>query len=217
MSAGDLGSDSELETESPFAPVVDVDPTATLRVDCYVRASVPPAITGTVDGIVRRLRELDDRDLIDDHRVARWPPECRSVASATDGDGDATASTRDELVATFERWAARNGHSLEPAFRRREIPPSPLDVEPDEPRERVRVPLVALAFYEGDASSGDDAVPTPTNASLRGVVPYTERPGPDRSRTYTVDDALSAVEALEEASRPGTRGSDGPTPVEGQR
>lgn len=198
------------ELESPFAPIVDTDPDASLRVDCYVRATVPPAITATIDGIVERLRTLDERDVIDDHRVIHWPPEYRSVDDSTGGNG----SSRDELVAEFERWAARNGHSLEPAFRRQEVPPSPFDAATDGPRERVRVPVVALAIAEDDAATAD-AVEADA-ASLRGVVPYTERPSAERSRTYTVNDLLATVETNAAVS-PGTRQREGPTPLEGHR
>lgn len=199
------------EFESPFAPIVDTDPDASLRVDCYVRATVPPAITATIDGVVERLRTLDERDVIDDHRVTHWPPEYRSAADSTGENG----SSRDELVAEFERWAARNGHSLEPAFRRQAVPPSPLDVGADEPRERVRVPVIALAIVEDDAATADAA--EADAASLRGVVPYTERPSAERSRTYTVNDLLATVETSADASRPGTRQREGPTPLEGRQ
>lgn len=199
------------EFESPFAPIVDTDPDASLRVDCYVRATVPPAITATIDEVVERLRTLDERDVIDDHRVTHWPPEYRSATDSTGENG----SSRDELVAEFERWAARNGHSLEPAFRRQAVPPSPLDVGADEPRERVRVPVIALAIAEDDAAPAD-AVEADA-ASLRGVVPYTERPSAERSRTYTVNDLLATVETSADASRPETRQREGPTPVEGSQ
>ena len=201
------------EVESPFAPIVDTDPAASLRVDCYVRGSVPPAITATIDSVVERLRNLDDCDVIDDYRVTHWPPECRSAAGSTGENG----STRDELVAEFERWAARNGHSLEPAFRRQAVPPSPLDADLDEPRERVRVPVVALAISEAEEDAATADAVEADAASIRGVVPYTERPSVERSRTYTVNDLLATVEANEDDVRPRTRQRDGPTPLEGRQ
>ncbi|WP_126661709.1 HTH domain-containing protein [Haloterrigena salifodinae] len=201
------------EIESPFAPVLNIDSAASLRVDCYVRGSVPPAITATIDDVVERLRDLDERDVIDDYRVTHWPPEYRSTAGSTGENG----SSRDELVAEFERWAARKGHSLEPAFRRQAVPPSPFDTDSDEPRERVRVPVVALAIseVEEDATIAD-AVDADA-ASIRGVVPYTERPSAERSRTYTVNDLLATVEANGNDVRPGTHQREGPTPLEGRQ
>ncbi|ADB61618.1 hypothetical protein Htur_2745 [Haloterrigena turkmenica DSM 5511] len=209
MPAGEF----ESQSASPFAPIVDTDPDASLRVDCYVRATVPPAITATIDDVIERFRELDEHDVIDDHRVTHWPPEYRSAAGSTGENG----SSRDELVAEFERWAARNGHSLEPAFRRQAVPPSPLDAGLDEPRERVRVPVVALAISEVEADAATADAVDADAASLRGVVPYTERPSSERSRTYTVNDLLSIVEAAEESARPETRQPEGATPLEGRR
>lgn len=221
MPVGDLESDldfgtesaSESEADSPIGAVVDGEPDAGIRVDCYVRSCVPPAITGIIDGVVERLDALDDRDLIDDYRVERWPPECGPVG----GSIDENASTRDELVAEFERWAARNGHSLEPAFRRREIPSSSFGVETAESGERVRVPIVALAVYEDDAAPEDAVEAEPADASLRGVVPYTERPDAERSRTYTVDDWLTLVETADSDVGPGPRRPEGLTPLEGRQ
>lgn len=208
----DFESPSEFGADSPIGAVADADPDASIRVDCYVRSRIPPAITGTVDGVVERLDALDDRGLIDDYRVERWPPACSPVGESADEH----AATRDELVAAFERWAARNGHSLEPAFRRRELPSSPFDVETAESGERVRVPVVALAVYDEDAAT-DDAVDAAADASLRGVVPYTERPDAKRSRTYTVEDWLTLVETADGDAGPGPRRAEGPTPLEGRQ
>ncbi|ELZ18441.1 hypothetical protein C477_10248 [Haloterrigena salina JCM 13891] len=201
------------EVESPFAPVIDIDSAASLRVDCYVRGSVPPAITATIDDVVERLRDLDERDVIDDHRVIHWPPEYRSTAGSTGENG----STRDELVAEFERWAARNGHSLEPAFRRQAVPPSPFDTDSDQPRERVRVPVVALAISEVEEDATIADAVDANAASIRGVVPYTERPSAERSRTYTVNDLLATVETNGNDVLTGTHQREGPTPLGGRQ
>lgn len=162
-------------------PAIDGD----LRVDCYVRSAVPGPLAETVDDIVERLSRLRDRGRLAGVRVAAWPPECRAVAE-TDGE-----RTRRDLVAEFERWAADRNATLEPAFRRRELPPLPRGLGPDEPRERVRVPVVALALRS--AEPGPDA----ERDALRGVVPHTASPGTDDERTYTVTEWLTAVERAE--------------------
>lgn len=201
--------------DTTSTPAVDVDTRTDLRVDCYVRASIPPAVTGTVNDVVERLRHLGERGLIADHRVVHWPPETRSIAEPADD----SEQTRDDLVTEFERWATRHGHSLEPAFRRQQIPSAPFDLGSEGPSERVRVPLVALAIHEDETETELGAK---TEAeSLRGVIPYTERPRTDDSRTYTVREWLSIVEPSDRG-RDADRlahpsGHERPTTIEGRR
>ncbi|WP_049926272.1 HTH domain-containing protein [Halopiger goleimassiliensis] len=164
----------------------DVDSADDLRVDCYVRPAVPAVITDAVTGVIDRLQHLDERDEIGDYRVDRWPPERHAVDDATE------AATREDLVAAFECWASDHGRSLEPAFRRREVPTSPLGLEDSNSRERVRVPIVALALYEDD---GREPASRTDASSLRWVVPHTDGKRPTEDRTYTVTDWLAAVEA----------------------
>lgn len=166
------------------SPAVAVDPQAELRVDCYVRSVVPGPITERVNAIIERLQRLSDRGHITEYQISLWPRDCHAAADVQH------TQTRGELVAEFERWAAQHGHSLEPAFRRQEIPASPLGR--GDPQERVRVPVVALALYEADGTERDSGT-----ASLRGVVPYTAQRGPYDHRSYTVDEWLSAVESGE--------------------
>lgn len=164
-------------------PAVDLESESSLRVDCYVRSTVPPTVTEAIDDVVERLRRLRETGHIDDYQTTCWPPEPHAV----DNLADDHTTTRDELVAEFERWAAQSGRSLEPAFRRLEIQQSPIGLGCDEPHERVRVPFVSLAIYEADDTDGE---------TLRGVVPYTEQSQTTDGRTYTVDEWLSAVEPV---------------------
>ncbi|NKE37269.1 hypothetical protein GWG54_15875 [Natronococcus sp. JC468] len=150
-----------------------------LRVDCYVRPTVPTAVEDVLEAVADRLEELRDDGVVDEYRIVPWPPD----GPAIDGNG----SARDGLMDAFEDWAERRGYSLEPGFRRREVPPSPLRADGDS-LERVRVPLVALALYE--ATDGDDRA----GATLRGVVPHAERTDAGATRTYTVGEWLSAAE-----------------------
>ncbi|SIS18418.1 HTH domain-containing protein [Natronorubrum thiooxidans] len=163
-------------------PAVDLDSETPLRIDCYVRSTAPPTITEAITDTVERLQRLSSTERIDTYRTTHWPPECHTV----DPTDDDRPTTRDELVGEFERWAAHHGHSLEPAFRRREIRQSLLEPDCDDARERLRVPFISLAIYEADDETGEE--------TLRGVVPYTEHPQTDDERTYTVDEWLSAVD-----------------------
>lgn len=155
--------------------IVDQNRRESVRVDCYVRSTVPTAVSERITSLVDRLETLGERGYVDDVTVNRWPSQ--HVLGAEAG------TTRDELVAEFERWADRHGYSLEPGFRRRRVSPSPLDVDA-EPQEQVRVPIVALAVYEDE----DDA------DVLRGVLPCTELSYTGDERTVTVDEWLDAVE-----------------------
>lgn len=165
------------------SPIVPTETETDLRVDCYVRSTVPGPTAETITTIVNRLQQLCDQEHISAYQIHPWPPERHAVVE-TD---DTHEPTRHDLVAEFEHWADQHGVTLEPAFRRQEIPSSPLGISSDEPHERVRVPLVALALYKESAAADQE------KASLQGVVPYTEQPRTDTARTYTVDEWLTAV------------------------
>lgn len=171
-------------------PVNSLEQAENIRVDCYVRSGVPAPVAETINTLIERLQQLCDHGPISDFQVSQWPSERHAVAKT-----DETRPTRDELIAEFEQWADQHSYTLEPAFRREEIPSSPLGLGTNETRERVRVPLVALALYEADTERGPDT------EALRGVVPYTERLQTGAERTYTVDEWLSTVEANEGEDR----------------
>lgn len=166
------------------AQVLGTDLQGDLRVDCYVRSTVPGPLVKTVSSVTERLQRLQDQGSITECQITHWPPGHAGIADAD----DARESTRDELVTEFEQWADQHGYTLEPAFRREEIPLSPLGLGTDDTRERVRVPFVALALYE------DDTETDPDTELLRGVVPYTDRSHTGAERTYTVDEWLSTLE-----------------------
>ncbi|ELY55356.1 hypothetical protein C491_16612 [Natronococcus amylolyticus DSM 10524] len=190
-------------------PTATADPERSLRVDCYVRPTVSTAADGAIGRVVDRLDRLQEDGAIDEYRIVRWPPD----GYADDG----RRSTRSEIVAEFERWAERQGRSLEPAFRRQELSSSPLCPGAGS-RERVRVPIVTLTLYEDDESeeSGEDG-----SATVRGVVPHTDRTASGTDRTYTVEEWLSAAErssgAVPETSAKETAGRDQVTLLEGGR
>lgn len=174
-----------MSAREPGVPLlIDSDSRGRIHIDCYVRSNIPAGVSEQIATLVDRLRTLRECGCVDEVEVTRWPPKHAIAAES--------GKTCNELVAEFERWADRHGYSLEPGFRRRTIPPSPLGVDA-EARERVRVPLVALAVYE----EGADA------EILRGVVPCTELSYTDEECTYTVDEWLATVEtrALDEPAR----------------
>lgn len=168
---------------------VDIGPQDNLRVDCYVRSTVPMAITATIDTVVERLHRLCVHGYITDYQLTQWPPERHAV----DKTETKQELTRHGLVSKFERWATQHGHSLEPAFCREEIPSSPLGLGAGEPRERVQVPLIALAL----STDEDDTNTNRDPETLHGIVPYTDQRYIDDERTYTVNEWLSAVEIHE--------------------
>lgn len=138
------------------------------RVDLYVRDGIPVALVDTVEATIDRVARLQKTDAVEGFRVKQWPPTA---------DGDAVLGNdgpcRRDRVGAFREWADERGYSLEPGFEVRTVTGAMLGRPAD--YERVSVPLVALAYYE----DGD----------LAGVAPYT-----DGSRTYTVNDCLSALE-----------------------
>lgn len=144
---------------------LDVD--GSLGVECYVRSDVSVPSARQIEVIVDRLRALQETDVVSECWVREWP----STHRAADG-----GETRADIVSKFEDWAATEGHSLDPAFRRQTVHSSL--VGSGETWTEIRVPLVSLALY-------DDS------DRLRGVVPFTD----DDGTTHTVEEWVSAAEA----------------------
>ncbi|AGB38650.1 HTH domain-containing protein [Natronococcus occultus] len=186
-------------------PTGNADLEDALRVDCYVRPSVPTAVEDVIETVADRLEELCRDGSIEEYRIVRWPPAGAAAPAA-----DTSESSRERLVDSFERWAEDATSSLEPAFRRRTVPPSPLRPDGDD-LERVRVPLVALALYE--AGDGDDSAEETT---LRGVVPHTDRTATGADRTYTVEEWLATAEHVDAAADGTARSEQAPLPEGGR-
>ncbi len=157
-------------------PALETELEGDVRVDCYVRSSVPATVSERITALLERLQTLEETGILADVQVSQWPAE--------HAIGDTDQPTREELVAEFDEWAIEHGYSLEPGFCRRQTDPSPLGI--DAPCESLRVPLVALALSDadGDGDAND----------LQGVVPCTKPNQTDGERTYTVDEWLTAVE-----------------------
>ena len=190
------------------SPAVDLETHSRVRIECYVRSTIPPTVSEPINDVLERLQRLSEAGQIDTYQTTHWPPDHPAVGmdTATD-DGPVT---RGELVAEFEQWATQHGHSLEPAFRRQDVQQAPLGLECNEPRERVRVPFISLAVYE-DADEGTD------EETLRGVVPYTELPQTANEQTYTVNSWLSAVEPAETEPLTHNAHHNRPTRLEGHQ
>lgn len=203
--------------------IVAEETVADSHVVCYVRSTVPGPVVPTIDAVVGRLERLAEADRIGSVGVTHWPPERHAVLA---GDG----TTREELVEAFECWAAECGCSLEPAFSRRERPTSPYGAgsgpgaatvgvsadgngEQTDTLERVRVPLVALAIYDGRVDGKEPSLEEHRADAIRGVVPYTEPREPGNDRTCTVDEFLAALEPSGRGSVASGTG-DGSMPIE---
>lgn len=148
-------------------------------IDCYVRADPSPVLHRQIEHIRDRLRRLQETPVVADFQVKQWPPR-QEIAV----DTAPTETTRDEIVASFEAWAEKNGYALTPAFQRLTIPAEPGGSDGSGPRERLRVPQIALALYDDELGTG----------YLEAVVPYTDTT--DDAKTYTVPRWLTEVEEL---------------------
>jgi hypothetical protein len=141
-------------------------PTDTPRVELFVRADT----FGTQDlqaDVRRRLANLDEDDCIEGVDLSTWQSRVRLDSPDTEDEARAI-----ERYRSFERWAAREGVSLEPFFETWERHSSIVDVD----YEELVTPVVCLAVFDGS-----DVVEV--------------APRRDGDRTYTVDDSLAALES----------------------
>ncbi len=134
---------------------------ANLRVDVYVRAR--PADRTQCDAVVETLRTCHESGRIADLNVDCWP---KDVSLANELLEDPAVAIVDE----FERWAAENGVSLEPAFDVRSVHSS-ITGEKD---RVLSLPSICIACYNGD--------------ELVAVFPCS-----NDDRTITVPDAIEAL------------------------
>lgn len=128
--------------------------------------------------VLSRLRELEAAEIVDDVSVRIWG---KSIPASPD-ELDASASLVHDRIAAFQRWAGRNGHSLEPAFRWCEHS----TMVSEERSEVIRLPLQCLAVYEED--------------QLVGVFPCRGDQG-----TNTVADCLHRLEPGDDSDEAPTR------------
>ena len=164
----------EQHSTEPFAIEV---PTQAIRIDCYVRPKQSPALLKQTESVCNRLERLDAAGILEDFEVKQWPP-----AQQLPGETESAGTTRSAIIEDFEDWARENGFSLQPAFERTTVSPSPFGF--DQAREHIRVPQIALALSE------------PATDELYGVLPCREEPGETQSQVYTVTQWLDALEAF---------------------
>lgn len=146
-------------------PGTDAD--AEVRVEVWTRDPSPPP-DDPRRAVLARLRDLEAAGRVADVSVRVWSKYVATPDDAPDGNDPPVR----ERIAEFRRWAERNGHSLEPAFRRFERS----TVVSDDAVELLRLPLQCLAVYEGDR--------------LVGVFPCSTESG-----TETVTDCLRRLES----------------------
>ncbi|MFD1514971.1 HTH domain-containing protein [Halomarina rubra] len=113
------------------------------RVELYVRSLAPGGTHRQQDTVVRRLDALLGEGAIADYDVRVWGDRiCRSSACARTADGK---HVQDRL-ARVERWAEREGRSLDGIYREVECE----STITDESWVEVRFPEIALAEFEED-------------------------------------------------------------------
>lgn len=128
--------------------------------------------------VLSRLRELEVAGVVDDVSVRSWG---KSIPASPD-ELHASASLVHDRITEFQRWADRNGHSLEPAFRWCEQS----TMVPEKRSEVIRLPLQCLAVYKDD--------------QLVGVFACTGDQGPN-----TVADCLHRLEQGDDSNETPTR------------
>ncbi len=138
-------------------------------VDLRVRDLTPLDVHDWQDEVISRLQAFKDAGTIREYSVSVWG---RSMSTSPDEDSIVAATDALETVHEFEAWAANNGHSLKPGFRRREL----TSLVSETTREVIEVPILCLAIYIDDA--------------LQAVYPSSAS-----ETVYTVADGLDALEA----------------------
>ncbi|MEF8863057.1 MAG: L,D-transpeptidase [Haloarculaceae archaeon] len=145
-----------------------------VRVDVWMRDAAPPP-DDPRKTVLERLREFETEGTVDDVSMRVWG----TFIAAPDDEHDGSESLARERVAEFQRWAERNGHSLEPAFERCERS----SMVSEKGNDAIRLPMQCLAVYEGDR--------------LVGVFPCSTADG-----TNTVEGCLERLETGDLAGDP---------------
>lgn len=138
------------------------------RLELFVRSSVPMAARERQTATIERLRALDATDEIEAVAVRTW--EKRIPVSEERGTGETH-----HAYAAFTDWARTHGVELRPFFDTREC----YSAITGESHTALVLPVMCLAVHEGDR--------------LRAVFPHASEEG-----TYTVGDALDALETVED-------------------
>jgi len=145
------------------------EPGDDLCVEVWMRDLAPPPGDPRTS-VLSRLREIEAEGFVDEVSVRVWG---KRVSASQEGADDGNKVIR-ERVSEFQTWAERNGHSLEPAFRRCEQS----SMVSNERSEVIRLPLQCLAVYAND--------------HLLGVFPCSQE-----GDTNTVNDCVARLETGE--------------------
>lgn len=119
------------------------DDTETRRVELYLRSLAPCGGRNEQDAIIRRLLDLERRDVLNDVDLTVWGNAvCLDATSARVGDGVRIA----ERIQAFHDWCEDRRASLEPFFTWSTVESSIAD----DSFHRVVPPHRLLAIYVGD-------------------------------------------------------------------
>ncbi|WP_136591557.1 HTH domain-containing protein [Salinigranum halophilum] len=116
-------------------------PSEDLRVEVWMRDLSPPP-GDPRKNVLSRLRAFEAEGFVDEVSVRVWG---KNVTVSREEDDEGRTVIR-ERVSEFQRWAERNGHSLEPAFRWRDQS----SMVSEGGNEVIRLPLQCLAVYADD-------------------------------------------------------------------
>ena len=139
-------------------------PEGNAQLELFVRSSVPAAAYESQSAVRERLRALEAAEDLEGATVRTW--EKRVPV-----DADMAERDTHRIYATFDEWARGRGVSLTPFFDTRECHSSITG----ESHTALVLPVMSLAVYDGDR--------------LSAVFPHA-----DDDRSYTVGEALDALE-----------------------
>ena len=138
-----------------------------LHLELYVRSLAPRGFQSRQRAVVERLTQLTETGVVEGHRVVVCGRQI--PAKRTDRVTEFGQYLHDR-IATFSKWADRNGWSLDHAFAHRTVESSITG----ETMDLLVLPAMALAEYDGDA--------------LRFVAPVTSA-----DAQWTVQDRLDSL------------------------
>lgn len=141
------------------------------RVELRVREPTPAGAERRQRAVYDRLERLQRNRKVADVAIEVWGKQVRARTPSTPTDDPIVGPAR-AAYETFESWAKRNGHDLEPAFSVHSLG----SLVDDERETVIRFPVMCLAVYNGD--------------DLRSVAPCTTDEG-----VHTIEDCLTALQS----------------------
>jgi len=141
------------------------------RLELFVRSSVPPPIYECQSSAIERLRALDDTEGVEGIRVRPWEKRVPT------NEGTREPGSTREIYEALSEWARGHGADLQPFFETRECYSSVTG----EAHTALVLPVTCLAVSK--------------NERLHGVFPHATE-----TRSYTVGDALDALETAADRS-----------------